>query len=158
MSVQYFLLKFVALVIFRGVIVRLRANYTPKSIGGGDLKESTKQSNQEPPVGTSLWGMFWRVRRIEGWIGLLKGFSRCFTAALSVRVRITLTSSQREVPTLLEMFASGFLGAGALGILVRLDRDAYTLENGRIFRAILSHAFSLLASIPFIILTNRYEK
>jgi hypothetical protein len=65
---------------FLGVVVRFRSNYTPKGLhlGGEDTEATAQQLSQDPRVGpvvNSLWAMFWRVRRIEGWMGLFKGYS-----------------------------------------------------------------------------------
>lgn len=55
-----------------GVLVRFRANYTPKGLqldGEGGLQPHTG------PVINSYFSMFARVKRLEGWLGLYKGFS-----------------------------------------------------------------------------------
>ena len=55
-----------------GVLVRFRANYTPKGLqldGEGGVQPHTG------PVVNSYFAMFARVRRLEGWLGLYKGFS-----------------------------------------------------------------------------------
>ena len=55
-----------------GVLVRFRANYTPKGLqldGEGGVQPHTG------PVVNSYFAMFARVRRLEGWLRLYKGFS-----------------------------------------------------------------------------------
>lgn len=55
-----------------GVLVRFRANYTPKGLqldGEGGLQPHTG------PVINSYFAMFARVKRLEGWLGLYKGLS-----------------------------------------------------------------------------------
>ncbi|KAJ3554082.1 hypothetical protein NM688_g3289 [Phlebia brevispora] len=53
-----------------GALVRVRANFNPKSI------QLDADGNVEPhtgPIVTSFFGMLGRVKRIEGWSGLYKG-------------------------------------------------------------------------------------
>lgn len=55
-----------------GVLVRFRANYTPKGLqldGEGGVQPHTG------PVINSYFAMFMRVKRLEGWPGLYKGLS-----------------------------------------------------------------------------------
>lgn len=74
----------VALVVpFVGIVVRYRVNYNPKgfSLGpriGADDDASAAQVEDGRVVGPRVAGllaMFLRVRRLEGWRGLWKGFS-----------------------------------------------------------------------------------
>jgi hypothetical protein len=58
---------------FAGVLVRLRANYNPKSL---QLDPEDGVQPHTGPVVTGYWAMFARVYRLESWAGLYKGFSR----------------------------------------------------------------------------------
>ncbi|KAI0093056.1 mitochondrial carrier [Irpex rosettiformis] len=75
-----------------GALVRLRANFNPKSI------QLDAEGNVEPhtgPVVTSFFGMLARVKRIEGWSGLYKGLMPMLleTSLLSIFVLVALDSS-----------------------------------------------------------------
>lgn len=74
-----------------GALVRLRANFNPKSI------QLDAEGNVEPhtgPIVTSFFGMLKRVKRIEGWGGLYKGTMPTLleTTALTVFVVAALDS------------------------------------------------------------------
>ncbi|KAJ6537378.1 hypothetical protein DFH09DRAFT_89219 [Mycena vulgaris] len=56
---------------FVGVLVRYRANYTPKT--GGVHLDGEDGLAPSTPDSTSYFGMMKRVHRIEGWAGLYKG-------------------------------------------------------------------------------------
>lgn len=67
---------------FVGIVVRYRVNYNPRAINlgpSGDAIGITPEGSEDGrvvgPRVTSLLSMFLRVRRIEGWKGLYKGFS-----------------------------------------------------------------------------------
>jgi len=55
---------------FAGALVRVRANYNPKSL---QLDEEGVVQPYTGPQITSFFGMLARVKRIEGWPGLYKG-------------------------------------------------------------------------------------
>lgn len=72
-----------AIVPFVGIIVRFRVNYNPRGLNlgpSGDVVGIAPDGGEDArvvgPKVTSLLGMFLRVRRIEGWKGLYKGFSK----------------------------------------------------------------------------------
>ncbi|KAF7288423.1 hypothetical protein HMN09_01394800 [Mycena chlorophos] len=57
-----------------GLLVRYRANYTPR---GGQLLEdghAQRRARDEPGTPASFWRVFVRTRQVEGWLGLYKGF------------------------------------------------------------------------------------
>ena len=60
------------LVPFIGIVVRYRANYNPRALNLGE-----EEARVAPRI-SSLFAMFLRTRRIEGWQGLWKGFSAYF--------------------------------------------------------------------------------
>ncbi|EJD02710.1 uncharacterized protein FOMMEDRAFT_122738 [Fomitiporia mediterranea MF3/22] len=65
-----FAVLFLITVPLAGVLVRFRANYTPKGLqldGEGGVQPHTG------PVVNSYFAMFARVKRLEGWTGLYKG-------------------------------------------------------------------------------------
>jgi hypothetical protein len=67
---------------FSSVIVRYRANFTPKGLNLTNSEEEglggAQTLSQDPRVGpvvNSIWAMCLRVKRIEGWAGFYKGLS-----------------------------------------------------------------------------------
>jgi hypothetical protein len=60
---------------FYGVLVRYRANYTPKR--GVQLRDEDGSAADTPSSDTpnSYFQMMKRVHRVEGWAGLYKGLS-----------------------------------------------------------------------------------
>ncbi|KAJ6546723.1 hypothetical protein DFH09DRAFT_1320891 [Mycena vulgaris] len=78
---------------FVGVLVRYRANYTPKE--GVRLRDGDAQEN----LTVSYFGMMKRVYRIEGWAGLYKGTMPSLITSLIAAyalVSITLILSLRD--------------------------------------------------------------
>ncbi|KAI0070182.1 mitochondrial carrier [Panus rudis PR-1116 ss-1] len=77
-----------------GALVRLRANYNPRGLQLDD------EGNAEPhtgPIVTSFFGMLGRVKRIEGWSGLYKGFMPTFieTVLLTIYAVLVLPDDPR---------------------------------------------------------------
>lgn len=71
---------------FLGVLIRFRANYTPKiglvrldDEGGVGASPSTSDAD------LSYFGMMKRVHRVEGWTGLYKGISTPTNSSLVLR-------------------------------------------------------------------------
>lgn len=68
---------------FVGIVVRFRVNYNPKGFALGSrygdaiglAPDGTEEARVVGPRVTSLFSMLLRVRRLEGWRGLWKGFS-----------------------------------------------------------------------------------
>ncbi|KAI0699557.1 hypothetical protein BC835DRAFT_1330767 [Cytidiella melzeri] len=90
-----------------GALVRLRANFNPKSI------QLDAEGNVEPhtgPVVTSFFGMLRRVKRIEGWSGLYKGLMPMLieTSLLSIFVLVALDSAAMRYGGL--VLSTGILG------------------------------------------------
>ncbi|CED84597.1 Mitochondrial substrate/solute carrier [Phaffia rhodozyma] len=56
-----------------GSIVRLRANYAPRGLALSEIETEAGDPRVGPAV-RKVWGMISRVRRLEGWKGLYKGF------------------------------------------------------------------------------------
>jgi endo-1,4-beta-mannosidase len=63
---------------FVGVLVRYRANYTPKAGAVRLDDEPGLPGNLTSDASLSYFGMMQRVYRIEGWGGLYKGLSGYF--------------------------------------------------------------------------------
>ncbi|KAJ6537382.1 hypothetical protein DFH09DRAFT_1178105 [Mycena vulgaris] len=70
---------------FVGVLVRYRANYTPKG-GAVRLDDETGLVGLRSEQATSYFGMMKRVHRIEGWAGLYKGIMPSIIMTLIVVV------------------------------------------------------------------------
>ncbi|KAH8118983.1 hypothetical protein DFH11DRAFT_412876 [Phellopilus nigrolimitatus] len=79
--VASFAISFLIAVPIAGTLVRFRANYTPKGLqldGEGGVQPHTG------PVVNSYFAMFKRVKRLEGWSGLYKGFMPGFLSSLVI--------------------------------------------------------------------------
>ncbi|KAJ7754304.1 mitochondrial carrier domain-containing protein [Mycena maculata] len=63
---------------FVGVLVRYRANYTPKRLQGLAGEEAA----EDPVASIGYFGMMKRVHRIEGWAGLYKGIMPSIVTSL----------------------------------------------------------------------------
>jgi len=68
-----------------GVLVRFRANYTPRGLA---LDNEGSAVPHTGPVISSYFGMFRRVCQIEGFMGLYKGLMPTFLTALTVSLAI----------------------------------------------------------------------
>ncbi|KAJ7677069.1 mitochondrial carrier [Mycena polygramma] len=95
---------------FVGVLVRFRANYTPKAgavrLGLESLDEEAGMGDASPSD-SSLWyfGMMKRVYRIEGWAGLYKGLMPSIIGgiiAAAVAAPIGAVTSQQWSPGFLK--------------------------------------------------------
>ncbi|KAJ7111772.1 hypothetical protein C8R44DRAFT_677361 [Mycena epipterygia] len=87
---------------FVGVLVRYRANYTPKA---GAVRLDGEDGLAAAPSSDSIsyFGMMKRVYRIEGWAGLYKGIMPSIIASLIaivmlVPVSVVLASGHRTMP------------------------------------------------------------
>ncbi|KIP08430.1 hypothetical protein PHLGIDRAFT_104392 [Phlebiopsis gigantea 11061_1 CR5-6] len=111
-----------------GALVRLRANFNPKSI------QLDAEGNVEPhtgPVVTSFFGMLKRVKRIEGWAGLYKGL----------------------MPTLLETGAlTGFVLVAWDPEAIRYGARA---PNTGILGTLAYATIALILNLPAVVLTYR---
>ncbi|KAJ7681364.1 hypothetical protein B0H17DRAFT_1076470 [Mycena rosella] len=72
---------------FVGVLVRYRANYTPKT---GAVRLDGEDGQTPAPIAdfTSYFGMMKRVHRFEGWAGLYKGIMPSIITSLVLIVVI----------------------------------------------------------------------
>ncbi|KAJ7188173.1 hypothetical protein C8R46DRAFT_1053911 [Mycena filopes] len=89
-------LSLVIVVPLTGVLVRFRANYTPRGLA---LDNEGSAVPHTGPVVNSYFGMFRRVWQIEGAAGLYKGLMPTFLAALAISLVILTfmdTSSPRH--------------------------------------------------------------
>ncbi|KAJ7147804.1 hypothetical protein C8R43DRAFT_523902 [Mycena crocata] len=94
---------------FAGVLVRYRANYTPK--GGVRLQdEEGVQGDPSPDLPVGYFGMMKRVYRTEGWAGLYKGIMpsliTAFVAAL-IFSPIAFVISQRYLSLYFSLISVG---------------------------------------------------
>ncbi|KAI9455327.1 mitochondrial carrier [Lactarius psammicola] len=135
-----------------GALVRLRANYNPKGL---QLDPEDGVQPHTGPVITSFFLMLSRVRRLEGWAGLMKGMS-----TLTVRAIYRLGSdfsSTRPVPTLLSnavlsLFSAIFLDAS---LSSPRNHGIYNSPAPKIWGTLLYSIFLMLVSLPAIIITYR---
>ncbi|KAK7057138.1 hypothetical protein R3P38DRAFT_3544426 [Favolaschia claudopus] len=111
-------LSLLVVVPLSGVLVRFRANYTPRGLAldneGGPVVHTG-------PVVTSYFGMFRRVWQIEGLQGLYKGLMPTFLTALTVSLAILSfmdTPSHRHVSY--RAPSAGLLGTFLYSILMML--------------------------------------
>lgn len=56
-----------------GVLVRYQADYTPKLLESETSAEGETRRQAGPAV-NGLWTIFKRVKEVEGWTGIFKGF------------------------------------------------------------------------------------
>ncbi|KAI0342112.1 hypothetical protein BDW22DRAFT_1396027 [Trametopsis cervina] len=111
---------------FNGALVRLRANFNPKSI------QLDAEGNVEPhtgPVVTSFLGMLRRVKRIEGWSGLYKGLMPTVleTSLLSIFVLVALDSdAARYGPIVPKTGILGRLAYATVALLLNLPAVVIT--------------------------------
>ncbi|KAH8988024.1 mitochondrial carrier [Lactarius akahatsu] len=115
-----------------GALVRLRANYNPKGL---QLDPEDGVQPHTGPVITSFFLMLSRVRRLEGWAGLMKG----------------------TVPTLLSnavlsLFSAIFLDAS---LSSPRNHGIYNSPATKIWGTLLYSIFLMLVSLPAMIITYR---
>jgi len=118
---------------FQGVVIRFRVNYTPHGVNLSDgMDEEQQRLTNDPRVGpvvTSFLAMAARVRRIEGWSGLYKGF----------------------MPVILMGMFQAFLGSIIIG-----SGGAFSISSGGIVTTILwTIIVVVLIQIPRTVLVNR---
>ncbi|KAJ6593960.1 hypothetical protein B0H19DRAFT_43111 [Mycena capillaripes] len=91
-----------------GVLVRFRANYTPRGLA---LDTDGAAFPHTGPVVNSYFGMFRRVWQIEGFSGLYKGLMPTFLTALVVSLAIiTFTDAPNSRHSSYRAPATGILG------------------------------------------------
>jgi len=128
---------------FVGIVVRFRVNYNPKgfALGGtsrgdaiGLAPDGTEEARVVGPRVTSLLGMLLRVKQLEGWKGLWKGFMPLliFTAVNTV-------------------FALLYLGVQ----MSAAPKGSYSIPRAGMFQTLVVTIFNTLLAIPFGIITNR---
>ncbi|KAL5485429.1 hypothetical protein ACEPAI_8071 [Sanghuangporus weigelae] len=130
--VASFALSFLVAVPLFGTLVRFRANYTPKGLqldGEGGVQPHTG------PVVNSYFAMFMRVKRLEGWSGLYKGFMPTLISSLFIVAFITVLPGTPVAHT----GGHKKYSAPVEGIWNRL---AYSL-------------FMMIFSLPVTVITNR---
>ncbi|KAL5528628.1 hypothetical protein ACEPAF_7764 [Sanghuangporus sanghuang] len=130
--VASFALSFLVAVPLFGTLVRFRANYTPKGLqldGEGGVQPHTG------PVVNSYFAMFMRVKRLEGWPGLYKGFMPTLISSLFIVAFITVLPGTPVAHT----GGHKKYSAPVEGIWNRL---AYSL-------------FMMIFSLPVTVITNR---
>ncbi|EPT05042.1 hypothetical protein FOMPIDRAFT_1021734 [Fomitopsis schrenkii] len=114
-----------------GALVRVRANYNPRGL------QLDADGNIEPhtgPVVTSFVGMLARVKRIEGWAGLYKGFmpTLLFSLVLTVFAAAVLDASSPSRTGRIDPPATGVLGTlmfSLLSMLVSLPAAIITYRS-----------------------------
>jgi len=115
-----------------GVVVRFRANYNPKGLqldGEGGVLPHTG------PQVTSLYGMFRRVLRYEGWAGLYKGFMPTLVVGVVVALLV------------------GLILPG--GSFTDARQSKYAAPTVGVLGTILYSIIMMILSLPFLIITNR---
>ncbi|KAJ7092949.1 mitochondrial carrier [Mycena belliarum] len=126
---------------FAGVLIRFRANYTPKT---GALRldgEDGMGSHASPDTSLSYFGMMARVYRIEGWTGLYKGLMPSIISGLVASVIV--------IPLTLVLALRVKVGPhGRVDFPDRTSADMWVLTGA------LSIIPALLL-VPFTIVTNR---
>lgn len=115
-----------------GVLVRFRANYTPKGLqldGEGGVQPHTG------PVVNSYFAMFKRVKRLEGWAGLYKGFMPSVLSTVAIMLfLLVLPDTSLSNPSGHRKYSAPINGLW--------NRLAYSL-------------FMMIISLPVVIITNR---
>ncbi|KAF8173248.1 hypothetical protein K438DRAFT_1940283 [Mycena galopus ATCC 62051] len=128
---------------FAGVLVRYRANYTPKT--GTVRLDDEADTAPRADASIGYFGMMKRVHRLEGWAGLYKGIMPTIIATLIAVVVAT---------------PIGVLGAlqyrvhSGSGPVMRPGQPQFILLPGWIIGLLMSLVFSLLF-VPLQIITNR---
>jgi hypothetical protein len=118
---------------FAGVLVRYRANYTPKT--GTVRLDDEADAAPRADASIGYFGMMKRVYRLEGWAGLYKGIMPTIIATLIAFVVVT---------------PIGVLGALPYTVM----RPVHPLLPGWIIGLLMSLVFPLLF-VPLQIITNR---
>ncbi|KAH9057892.1 mitochondrial carrier [Lactarius vividus] len=129
LSIFLFLLITVPLT---GALIRLRANYNPKGL---QLDPEDGVQPHTRPVMTSFLLMLSRVRRLEGWAGLMKGTVPIFLSNV-----------------VLSLFFAIFFDAS---LLSPRNHGIYNSPATKIRGALLYGIFSMLVSPPAMIITCR---
>ncbi|KAG8864520.1 hypothetical protein FRB96_005023 [Tulasnella sp. 330] len=134
---------------FVGIVVRFRVNYNPKgfALGGaaqtassrlgdsiGLAPDGTEEARVVGPRVTSLLGMLLRVRRLEGWRGLWKGFMPLY-----------IYTGVNTVFSLL------YLGAR----MSSAPKGSYGIPRASLFQSLVWGVFTSMTAIPFGIIANR---
>jgi len=127
---------------FVGVVVRYRVNYNPKAFSLGSrfgdsiglAPDGTEEGRVVGPKVTSLFGMFLRVRRLEGWLGLWKGFMPLYIYT--------------GVNTIFSLL---YLGAR----MSAAPKGSYSIPRATLFQSLVYAIFNTLVAIPFGIIANR---
>ncbi|KAH9009644.1 mitochondrial carrier [Lactarius pseudohatsudake] len=129
---SFFFLSIFLLITVPGALVRLRANYNPKGL---QLDPENDVQPHTGPVITSLFLMLSRVRRLEGWAGLMKG----------------------TVPGLLSFVVHSLFSAIFLDASLSSPRnhDIYNSPATNIWGTLLYCIFLPLVSLPPMIITYR---
>ncbi|KDQ21175.1 hypothetical protein BOTBODRAFT_25598 [Botryobasidium botryosum FD-172 SS1] len=125
----------------QGIIVRFRANYTPKGVGlhlgdpedPEDVQPVLSQDPRVGPVVNSLWAMYQRVQRLEGIPGLYKGImpTIVFTSLFMVLAAVSMDAS----------FTS--------------HRGKYYIPSGGFLGSVIYATGAGILAIPTTIITNR---
>ncbi|KAI0314085.1 mitochondrial carrier [Amylostereum chailletii] len=115
-----------------GALVRLRANYNPKGL---QLDPEDGVQPHTGPVVTSFFGMMARVRRLEGWAGLYKGFMPTLLTNVS-----------------LMLFSVLIVGASASN---PRNHGVYNAPATGIWGILAYSIFLMLVSLPAVIMVNR---
>ncbi|KAG9049951.1 hypothetical protein FS837_008538 [Tulasnella sp. UAMH 9824] len=124
---------------FIGIVVRFRVNYNPRALSlgpGGDaigVPDGGEDGRVVGPRVTSLLGMFLRVRRIEGWKGLYKGY----------------------MPLLLYTMGNTLFSLVWTGSKAHSPKGGYSIPRATMFQSLVYALFMALIALPFGILTNR---
>ncbi|KIM30640.1 hypothetical protein M408DRAFT_328179 [Serendipita vermifera MAFF 305830] len=113
-----------------GALIRFRANYTPRSL---HLDQEGQPEPHAGPVISNYFAMLFRIKRIEGWSGLWKGY---MPSALSSIIIITFV---------------GIIGAS----MSFRPGGAHTVEIESSFRLVLYASFLALLTTPFTVIINR---
>ncbi|KAI0267145.1 mitochondrial carrier [Gloeopeniophorella convolvens] len=115
-----------------GTLVRLRANYNPKGL---QLDPEDGVQPHTGPVINSFFSMFARVRRLEGWPGLMKGM----------------------MPTLIANVVLSLYSAIALDASLSDPRNhgVYNAPTTSIGGTLSYSIFLMLVSLPAVIITYR---
>ncbi|KAI0300996.1 mitochondrial carrier [Multifurca ochricompacta] len=129
----FFLAVFLLITVpLTGALVRLRANYNPKSL---QLDPEDGVQPHTGPVITSFFVMLSRVRTLEGWAGLMKG------------TMPTLLSN-----AVLAIFSSMFLD---MSLSNPRNHGVYNAPTTKMWGTLLYSIFLMLVSLPAIIITYR---
>ncbi|KAG8695392.1 hypothetical protein FRC12_012571 [Ceratobasidium sp. 428] len=117
-----------------GAIVRLRANYTPKGLQLDQDDTNTPSQARVGPAVDGVINMLRRIRRLEGWPGMYKGFVPAVISTIIVTLWAILT-----VP----------------GHAKYRPCSQVYVPATSIFRGLLYGVGALLVAIPYEILFNR---